>query len=187
MGLVGHGREHTARRVEGKPAGLVPPGGGVIRRAMIERLKALFGAGDEAEGRPGDDGLRLAAAALLAEAAHMDGHVDDRERETIRALLSDRFGLAPEDAAALLEAGMEAVQSTGQLYAFTRVIKDRYAQEDRVRMIEMLWEVAAADGHIDHFEANLVRRVAGLLYVPDRDSGLARQRVLERLGRDPVA
>ena len=48
-------------------------------------------------------------------------------------------------------------------------------------MIEMLWEVALADGDIHHYESNLVRRVAGLLYVPDPESGAARKRVLQRL------
>jgi uncharacterized tellurite resistance protein B-like protein len=49
-------------------------------------------------------------------------------------------------------------------------------------MIEMLWEVVYADGNVDHLEANLLRRVAGLLYVTDRESGEARKRVLDRKG-----
>ena len=66
--------------------------------------------------------------------------------------------------------------------AFTRVIKDRFSEDERVRMIEMLWTGAYADRRLHDYEASLVRRVAGLIYVADRDSGAARKRVLRRLG-----
>ena len=54
-------------------------------------------------------------------------------------------------------------------------------------MIEMLWDVACADGVIHDFEANLVRRVAGLIHVSDRDSGAARKRALARMGGSGAA
>ena len=57
--------------------------------------------------------------------------------------------------------------------------------EERVKIIEMLWEVAYADGVVHHYEANLIRRINGLLYVSDRDSGAARKRVAARLGISP--
>ena len=158
---------------------------------MIGRLKALLGARAAprteggTEGGPqegyGDEALRLASAALMVEAALMDGHMDDDERRTITRLLGDHFDLARDEAAELLEAGLEAATESNQLYGFARTIKDRFGPEDRVRTVEMLWEVACADGEIHHYESNLVRRVAGLLYVPDRESGSARKRVLNRL------
>lgn len=154
----------------------------MIGKAMIDRLKALFSpnrpAGDDGSRR---DDLGLATAALMVEAALMDGHMDDDERTAITRLLGDHFDLDPDQAAELLEAGHKAVMDTGQLYGFTKIIKDRFDNEERVRMIEMLWEVAYADGHVHHFESNLVRRLAGLLYVSDRESGSARKRVVDRL------
>ena len=68
------------------------------------------------------------------------------------------------------------------MYAFTRVIKNRFDEAERIEMIEMLWEVAFADGHADEFEHNLIQRVAGLIYVSDRDRGITRKRVMARLG-----
>jgi uncharacterized tellurite resistance protein B-like protein len=62
------------------------------------------------------------------------------------------------------------------------VIKDRYETKQRIEMIEMLWEVAFADGSVDYFEANLISRIAGLIYVNDRDRGESRKRVMARLG-----
>ena len=64
---------------------------------------------------------------------------------------------------------------------FTRVIKDVYPLEERTQVIEMLWEVVYADGVLHDYEANLMRRVGGLLYVSDRDQGAARKRVLDRI------
>jgi uncharacterized tellurite resistance protein B-like protein len=64
----------------------------------------------------------------------------------------------------------------------TRAIVDRFDEAERVGMIEMLWEVVYADGRVDDYEANLLRRVGGLIYVSDRDRGEARKRVEARLG-----
>jgi uncharacterized tellurite resistance protein B-like protein len=81
----------------------------------------------------------------------------------------------------VVAAGREVHTNSGELYGFTRTIKDSFNHEDRVRMIEMLWQVAYADGVLHEFEASLVRRVCGLIYVPDRESGEARKRVIEQL------
>ncbi|HEC90683.1 MAG TPA: TerB family tellurite resistance protein [Alphaproteobacteria bacterium] len=149
---------------------------------MISRLKTLFRATGASQKDDHDDAeLHLAAAALLAEEALMDGHVDESELETIAALLMDQFTITVEEAAELVAEGCRAAEKSGQLYAFTRVIKDRFSQAERVRMIEMLWQVALADGEVHYFESNMVRRVAGLLYVEDRESGEARKRVARRM------
>jgi uncharacterized tellurite resistance protein B-like protein len=148
---------------------------------MINRILALFdGAGGSALSRT--DELHVAAAALLVEAASMDGDFNGAEHARIAALLKDRFALSVEETETLIEEAVSAVNETGQLYGFTRVLKDRYESDDRIRMIEMLWEVAFADGQVDHFESNLIRRIGGLLFVTDRDRGLAKQRVMARLG-----
>jgi len=147
---------------------------------MIARIKAMIMGGDDAA-EPGDD-VEAAAVALLVEAAVMDGDFDDAERRNIARLLQERFGIAAAAAGELLAAGEQAVKNSSQLYAFTRVIKDNFNADQRVQMIEMLWEVAYADGELHDFEASLVRRVGGLIHVPDRDGGAARKRVLARLG-----
>lgn len=144
---------------------------------MIDRLKALL-AGKAAQAKDDDGETRLATAALLLEAAVLDGHFDDDERAAISAILSDHFGLTGGQAADLIDEARRAIEEAGELYGFTRVVKDSYAPEDRVAIIEMLWRVAYADGELHDYEANLVRRVAGLIYVSDQESGAARKRVL---------
>lgn len=154
---------------------------------MLNRIKAFLG---ERGGAAGDgvrhdaDELRLAAAALLVEAAGLDDRFDEAERTRITDLVRGRFGLTADAADTLLAGAERATAEAGELYRFTRVIKERFSHDERVEMIEMLWDVVYADGTVHDFEANLLRRVAGLLYVSDQDSGQARKRVLERLGVD---
>jgi uncharacterized tellurite resistance protein B-like protein len=148
---------------------------------MINRILALFdGPNGALLAKP--DELQLAAAALMVEAASMDGKFDAAEHAKIARLLTERFMLSDEEAETLIEEAVAAVGKSGQLYGFTRIVKDRYEAADRIRMIEMLWEVAFADGQVDHFESNLIRRIGGLLFVSDLDRGLAKQRVMARLG-----
>jgi uncharacterized tellurite resistance protein B-like protein len=150
---------------------------------MLDRLKALLLAAPGSDaGRPAraDDELRLAAVALLVEAACADGEFDAAERDCIRALIESRFGLASDEAAALLAEATRVVEDSVQILRFTRAIKDRYSYAERVALMEMLWEVVYADGVSDALEGQLMRRIGGLLYVSDRDRGEARQRVLAR-------
>jgi uncharacterized tellurite resistance protein B-like protein len=72
------------------------------------------------------------------------------------------------------------VRDSAQYFPFTHMITTRLSTEQRVGIIEMLWEVAYADGVLDPQEDMLLRQIAGLIHVPDRDRGLARQRALEK-------
>jgi uncharacterized tellurite resistance protein B-like protein len=96
--------------------------------------------------------------------------------------VEQRFGLASEESGALLQAASEKVEQSVEVFGFTREIKNAFSPEERIEMMEMLWEVAYADGELHDLEANLMRRLAGLLHVSDRDSGSARKRALARLG-----
>lgn len=149
---------------------------------MLDRLKSLFSEQSPPAGGHTHDQLQLAAAALLVEAARMDDSFDSTEREVIGRLLRERFGLDEASAASLLDAASDATEDSVELYTFSRRVKDAFDHDERVGMVEMLWEVVYADGEVHDHEANLLRRVAGLLYVSDRESGEARKRVLDRSG-----
>jgi len=130
-------------------------------------------------GRP--DELELAVAALLIEAARMDDRFDEAERATIERLLAERFDLSREALSALMEAAETAVRQSTQFFPFTRQIVQRIGHDDRAQILEMMWEVAYADGVLDPQEDALLRRIAGLIHVSDQERGLARQRALEKL------
>ena len=128
------------------------------------------------------DEFHLAAAVLLVYAASVDGEFDRAERDHIEWLCEHRFELAAEEAHALIEAAEREAGEAVQLLRFTRTIKDGFSYEERVHLVEMLWEVVYADRVVEAHEAQLMRRIADLIYVDDRDSGIARSRA--RVGRE---
>lgn len=123
---------------------------------------------------------RLALAALLVRVARSDGDFGDAEAQRIDRLLAERYRLSPFEAVRL-RADAETLESEApDTVRFTRAIKDAVPYEEREGVIEALWAVALADGVRDHEEDALMRLVANLLGVTDRDSALARQRVEAR-------
>lgn len=146
---------------------------------MIERLRAWL---TEGEGSGGGDDLQLAVAALLMEAAQVDGHLDEPERAAVKRLLARRFGLSEDSARELSALAEQRAERSTQLFGFTRVINENFPRPRRVEVIEMLWEVAYADGVLDPLEDAMLRQVGGLVDVSDIERGEARLRVMERLG-----
>jgi uncharacterized tellurite resistance protein B-like protein len=127
------------------------------------------------------DELQAAVAVLLVEAARRDDTFDPVERAAIERLLSGKFQLSPDATRELIAQAEATAERSAQLHPFTRLAVERMDPEQRIRLIEMLWEVAYADGVLDPEEDALLRRVAGLIYVSDADRVAARQRVLRRL------
>ena len=153
---------------------------------MIDRIKILLrGADPDDAGQTEPDAPKLAAAALLVAAACMDGHFDGDERDAVCAALGAHFGLSESEADTLIEEAEAAHHEATDLHRFTRAINDRYDHGDRLAVMEMLWEVVYADGRLHAYEANLIRRVGGLLHITDRERGEARKRVLARVSGDP--
>lgn len=148
---------------------------------MFQRLIDMFTA--PAAGLiEGEDALSIAVAALLIEAARSDDGFDETERAAIRDLLAKRFHLTGPETDRLVAAASQAQDQAVGLYRHIRRITDGYDAAGRIAMIEMLWEVAYADGRLDPQEDALVRRIAGLVHVSDQDRGAARKRVLARRG-----
>ena len=148
---------------------------------MFDQILKLLAAPEPKTGSR--DELQTAVAVLLVEAARRDDTFDVVERGTIERLLADKFELSAEATRQLLAQAEVAADRTSQLHPFTRLAVERMDPQQRIRLIEMLWEVAYADGVLDPEEDGLLRRIAGLIYVSDADRVAARQRVLQRLQR----
>ena len=149
---------------------------------MLDQLLSLFRGEAPAGEAAAQDRHRLAAAALLVTAGAMDDHFDDAERGRVLALLETRFALTPAAARELLAEAEVMAKESVDLFGFTSAIKAGFAPEERIDVVEMVWEVVYTDGVLHDHEASLMRRLAGLLGVADRDSGDARLRVRQRLG-----
>jgi uncharacterized tellurite resistance protein B-like protein len=142
-------------------------------------LNILTGGGDtHRTGERNDPAFALAV--LLIEIARSDDHVEEREQSIIAGALVRRFGLNYSEAAHLIEVAEDGAILATDLFHFTRVVVDNFTEEERIGVIEMLWEVAYSDGALTGDEDTLIRRVAGLIYVSDRDRGEAKRRVRER-------
>ena len=145
---------------------------------MFQQLMRVFQA--PAPQRQPD--LRLSVAVLLVEAARQDDHFEPRERAVIAQLLTSKFGLAPDECTALLAAAEARADEMVEIHGHTSEIFEAMTPPERIGVIEMLWDVAYADGVLDPEEDLLIRRVAGLIAVEDRERVLARLRVMARLG-----
>ena len=124
----------------------------------------------------------MAAAALLIEVAYMDEEFEAVERSRITELVGRYFELDSAECDALVAEAEEAAKDSGQLYEFTRVVNDNYTLEERVELMELLWEVVYADGEVHDMETGLLRKIGGLIYVSDKDRGFAQKRVAKRAG-----
>ena len=123
---------------------------------------------------------RRALTALLVRLARSDSHYAATEIIRIDRIISTRFGLDKNEAEALRGEAEQLESEAPDTVRFTRAIKDAVPYEDRVGVIEALWDVALADGARDQDEDALVRLVSNLLGVSDMDSAKARQRVDQR-------
>lgn len=124
-----------------------------------------------------DADARVALGALLVRIAKSDGQYDVTEIARIDRILAQRYGLNAVEAARL-RATCEALEHEApDTVRFTRAIKDAVNYDDRMAVIEALWEVVLADGQREDHEMALLRLVAPMLGVTDQDSAIARRRV----------
>ncbi len=141
---------------------------------LLDKILDMFKA-------PTEDGVteadaRRAVAALVVHVLRADGVIDSREEAQRDALLKQKFGLNDTEAATLVAEAEAADDEAIDLFRFTNTIKQAYDRDTRERIVEMLWAVVLADGHVDSFESHLVRRVAGLLGFDNREWVELRQR-----------
>lgn len=127
--------------------------------------------------RLSDPDARLALAALLVRLARADGDYSEDEIQRIDKVLAKRHALSPFEATALRRDAETLEAEAPDTVRFTRAIKDAVDYDNRISVIEAMWQVVLADGVRDHEENTLMRLAANLLGVNDRDSNMARLKV----------
>jgi uncharacterized tellurite resistance protein B-like protein len=151
---------------------------------LIGKLKGLFKQSDLPLSREKFDEKTIAVAAILVEAASIDGDFSEDERSQILGLLTAKFFHDPETSESLLREAELKMSRTGQIFGFTQAVSKNFSYEERVELMQSIWEVVLSDGRVDAFEDQLVRRLGGLIHVSDRDRALARRRA-ESNTKDP--
>lgn len=148
---------------------------------MLRAIQEFFQSRIEpdAQAGPDENGLRLATAALLFEMLRADDNEHPDERVALERVLKEQFDLSRDETRELAELADQEAAEAASLYQFTGLINEHFTPEQKVSVVEMLWQVAYADGSLDPYEEALVRKIADLIYVPHREFIQAKHRIQE--------
>jgi uncharacterized tellurite resistance protein B-like protein len=130
-------------------------------------------------GKHDQHSLQLATAALLFEMLRADFDEHPEEYAALERVLQHNFSLSESETRQLAQLADQEAADAVSLYQFTGLINQHFSAEEKVQVIEMLWQVAYADGRLDRYEEALVRKISELLHVPHRDFIQAKHRVQE--------
>ena len=119
--------------------------------------------------------------ALLVEAASIDGEIGLDEKNQIKIILTDQLKLETTKADEILEETISNSSEQIEIWSKTNDIRKELDYEERLNILELMWEIVLVDDIIDVFEAQLMRRVSGLLYISDIDSGNSKKRAIQKL------
>ena len=118
----------------------------------------------------------ILVAALLVHAAKIDENYTNDEKDLIKKALINLYSINSQEADELLKVAEAKEHESNQILEFTREIKNK-SMEFRLKIIEILWKIVYSDGTSDNYESNLIRRLCGLLYISDKDSGMIKLKV----------
>ena len=132
---------------------------------MLDRLRSLF---NQAEAEPKLDPA-VAATALLFEVAWADHDISEKERKVMQRVLLEQFDVPAERFQQILEETEQTHKSSVGVFPFTRAINEQLDQDEKVSIIQAMWQIAYADRSLDVFEEHTIRRISDLLYVSHSD------------------
>jgi uncharacterized tellurite resistance protein B-like protein len=145
---------------------------------MLSAIKQFFDRQirPEATRDDGEHAIRLATAALLIEVMRANYQVSEGERRAVLGALEGKFDLSTEETHTLVTLAEREAEEATDYYQFTSLINREFNREQKRRVMEALWRVAYADGHIDKYERHLLRKLGELLYIPHADYIAAKER-----------
>ena len=147
---------------------------------MINLLKNILNNKNSIENKDDNKNLELLCG-LMIEAAYTDGQIDKNELNKIKLSLVNIFEEDPNDVDRLLEIALKNKNNSKSLHYYTSYINKNFSDKMKLKLIETLWEIVLSDQEVHDFESNLIRRLAGLLYISDVNSGNARKRALNKI------
>ena len=148
---------------------------------MKRFIKKFFGkksSNKENQYEPNSSVIEEAVVVLLLRAANIDGKKDEQEIEAIKRLIIKQFNYDEHKADILITSASEKEESSADLFEWSKIINDHYDLDSKKIVFSMMCEIICADGLIDPFESNLIRRLSGLLYISDKDAGAIKKKVM---------
>lgn len=132
--------------------------------------------------------LHVATAALLIEMMRSDADVTEEELNAVAEIVRSKFGISREETSEMLMFAEEEIRNSTGYFEFTSLINNNLTYDQKVKVIEYLWEVAFTDKRLDKHEEHMVRKIAGLIHVSHKDFIEAKLRVRKRMpGKDQPA
>tara|TARA_Y100000768_G_scaffold86047_2_gene61601 strand:- start:595 stop:1056 length:462 start_codon:yes stop_codon:yes gene_type:complete len=152
---------------------------------MKRFIKKFFG--EKSSNQENQDDLNSsvieeAVVVLLLRAANIDGNKDEQEIESIKKLIIKQFNYDEEKADILITSASEKEENSADLFEWSKIINDNYDLNSKKIVFSMMCEIICADGLVDPFESNLIRRLSGLLYISDKDAGAIKKEVMSNKG-----
>ena len=147
---------------------------------MLSLLKNILNSQNSQEDNNNNKDLELLCG-LMIEAAYTDGNIDLSELSKIKLSLINIFSEDPKEVSLVLEKAQQNKNNSKSLHYYTSFINKNFDDKKKILLIEVLWEIVLSDGEVHDFESNLIRRLAGLLYISDVDSGNAKKRALDKI------
>ena len=147
---------------------------------MINLLKNILNNHNSIEEKGENKNLELLCG-LMIEAAYTDGKIDENELNKIKSSLINIFEEDPNEVSFVLDEAIKNKNNSKSLHHYTSFINKNFTDDKKLLLIEVLWEIVLSDGEIHDFESNLIRRLAGLLYINDVSSGNAKRRALDKI------
>ena len=149
---------------------------------MLRSLKDLFDsfaspAAPSPEAQ--EHALQLATAVLLVEVMRADPDIQAAEHNAVIQTLREKFALADDELARLMELAAETARTAYDYHRFTSSLNDHFTHAQKIHIVENMWEVAYADAHLGANENHLISKVAGLLYVTHGEYIAAKMRAKE--------
>ena len=142
---------------------------------MLQSLKNIFASEQILDAETENTEIDILSG-LMIEAANSDGEVTQEELNKISHSLINVFKEDPKAVEVSLTKAFENKDNSNSLYYYTSKLNKSYSNENKIKLIEVLWEIILADNEIHDFETNLIRRLAGLLYISDVECGKAKIR-----------
>ena len=147
---------------------------------MINLLKNILNNQSSIEEKGDTKNLELLCG-LMIEAAYTDGQIDENELNKIKSSLINIFEEDSNEVDLVLDKAIKNKNNSKSLHYYTSFINKNFNDDKKLLLIEALWEIVLSDGEIHDFESNLIRRLAGLLYINDVSSGNAKKRALNKI------
>lgn len=134
-------------------------------RQLFDQVVGAISASDNDGADDREAALRLATAVLMIDVARADHVFDETEFDRVLRLIESHFDLPADEAAELFNSASEKADDLVSAHEFTKVLHEHLDEEEKTRIIGLLWEIAYADGELDKYEDSLVLKISDLLYV----------------------